>query len=148
MGFFARLRERARHAQIQRFGADEKRALVRLCVAVATADKDLSDEELDAARAVARDLGVDVNDASKLGLPEAIAILRAQPAHLELALLAVVDVIFADGDYDAAERDFVDAFAAKHGLPHNTLKEAVERRAKATADAALDQWHKDIVSGR
>lgn len=145
MGFFSKLRDRVRHAQLQRFGADEKRALVRLCYAVAVADKDVADEELDAGRAVAKDLGVDFNDASKLGLPEAIAILKAKPAHLELALLAVVDVIFADGDYDAAEREFVDSFAAKHGLPTNTLKEAVERRAKQTVDAALDQWHHDIL---
>lgn len=148
MGFFDKIRARARHARIARFDAAEKRALIRFCYAVAAADGDLSDEELDAGKALALEHGVDFNDASKLGLPEALAILKAKPAHLELAIMAVVDVIFADGDYDDAERKFVDELAAKYGLPENTLKEAVERRAKQTVDAALEQWHHDILAGK
>lgn len=147
MGFFANLTHRVRHARIARFAAEEKRALVRLCYGVAVADGDLNDEELAAAEAIAQELNVDFNDATHLGLPEAVAILKAKPAHLELSLLVIVDVLFADGDYDKGERDFVEHFAERFGLPHNTLKEAAERRAKQTVDAALEQWHHEILSG-
>jgi len=148
MGFFDKLKERVLHARIARFAAPEKRALVRLAWGFAAADGEVSDEELAAATALGVEFGVDLNDATRLGLPEAIAILQAKPAHLELSLLLCLDVLFVDGDYDKGERDFIDSLATKLGVPNEKLLEAAQRRAQHTADLALEQWHHDIVSGK
>lgn len=146
MGFFDKLKERVLHARIARFAAPEKRALVRLAWGFASADGEVSDEELAAATALGVEFGVDLNDATRLGLPEAIAILQAKPAHLELSLLLCLDVVFVDGDFDKSA--FIDSLATKLGVPNAKLLEAAHRRAQHTADVALEQWHHDLVSGK
>ncbi len=145
MSLWSEFADRLRHARISRFAAPEKRALVRLAHGLALVDGDLAGAELAAARALATDLGVDLDDARALGLPEAVAILAAKPAHLELACMVVADVVFADGDYDAREHAFVDEFAAKHNLPANVLAEAVARLRQRKLDEALEHWHAAIV---
>lgn len=147
MGFFSALQERIRHQRLQKFDDGERRALLAFCHHVATADGFLKGEEVDVEKAVAKDLGVDLNSAVKLNLKEAIETLKKRPGALEAATLVVVDIVFADGAYSAGERAFVEKFAEKFGLPQATLKEAVDRRARATVDAALDEWHHDIVKG-
>lgn len=147
MGFFSALRDRVRHQRLQKFDDAERRALLAFCHHVATADGFLNSEEVDAEKAVALDIGVDLNSAVKLNLKEAIETLKKKPATLELATLVVVDIVFSDGSYSAGERLFVEKFAEKFGLPQSTLREAVDRRAKSTVEAALDDWHHDILKG-
>jgi hypothetical protein len=146
MSLFHSVKAAIRHARLARFAPPEKRALVRLAYAFAFADEELADDELAAAQALAKDVGVDFSDAIDLGVPEAVAILQATPSHLELALLACVDVIFADGDYDKAEHAFVTDFSKKYGIAPELLVTAAQKRAQKTVDHALDEWHHEILA--
>lgn len=147
MSLWNKLASRLRHARIARFAAVEKRALVKLAHAVALVDRDLAGAELDAARSLARELQVDLDDARKLGLSEAVAVLAAKPAHLEIACAVLADVVLADGDYDDNEQAFVEDFAAKYHLPKNALRSAVLRLRQQKLDDALTSWHDEIVHG-
>jgi tellurite resistance protein len=130
-----------------RFAHPEKRALVRLAHGLALVDSDLAGNELAAARALAAEFGVDFDDATKLGIPEAVDLLAAQPAHLEVACLVVADIFFADGRYSASEQQFTHDFAQKFHLPENLLASAVERLRRQKLDDALTAWHDEIVHG-
>lgn len=147
MSLWNKLAVRLQHARIARFAHDEKRAVVKLAHGVALIDSDLAGAELDAAYALARELRVDLDDARKLGLPEAVSILAAKPAHLEIACAVIADVVLADGDYDDNEQAFVHDFATKYHLPKNILEEAVLRLRQKKLDDALAAWHDEIVHG-
>jgi len=148
MTLWNQLASRLQHARIARFAPAEKRALVKLAHGVALVDNDLAGAELDAANALAHELNVDLDDARKLGLPEAVAILAAKPAHLEMACAVIADVVLADGDYDDNEQAFVHDFATKYHLPKNVLESAVLRLRQQKLDDALTAWHDEIVHGR
>ena len=148
MSLWNKLASRLQHARIARFAHEEKRAVVKLAHGVALVDRDLSGAELDAANALAQELHVDLDDARKLGLPEAVAILAAKPAHLEIACAVIADVVLADGDYDDNEQAFVHDFATKYHLPKNVLESAVLRLRQQKLDDALTAWHDEIVHGR
>lgn len=146
MTFTARLVQRIgttlQNARIARLGDEEKRATLTLLYGVALADGVLSAGEDEALHRVAAQLGATLSKEHKLA--DAVAVLAQKPATLKVACLIVADAFFADGDYDATEKEFVSSFGTRFGLPANPLQDAVEALRKKKLDAAVEEFAKSI----
>ncbi|MDP2342427.1 MAG: hypothetical protein Q8O67_15835 [Deltaproteobacteria bacterium] len=142
--FITRLFERfqSQDARLAKLSYEEKRSVLTLMHSVAIVDGELSSGEADELKELGLKLGVKISE--RLGLPEAMVILAANPNVLKLASLVVADAFFADGDYDDAEQKFVTTFAERFKLPENPLRDAVESLRKHKLDDALREWNHEI----
>ena len=146
MSFASRLVERlqrtVQNARVKRLADDEKRAILVLLHAVAVADGVLSTGEDDAMAKAASQLGVSLP--KDLALPDAVALLSSHERALDLACLLVADAFFVDGDYDAAEKEFVASFGKRFHLSENPLQAAVDALRQKKLDAAVEEWSRSI----
>jgi uncharacterized tellurite resistance protein B-like protein len=147
LAFVRRLFERfeSQDARLQKLPYEEKRSILTLMHSIAIVDGELSAGEADALKELGLKLGVKISE--RLGLPEAMAILAANPPVLKLACLVVADAFFVDDDYDDAEQKFVATFAERFKLPENPLRDAVEelrKHLRDKLDRALADWNHEI----
>ena len=140
-------RVESQDGRLQKLPYEEKRSILTLLHSIAVVDGELAAAEADALKHLGLKLGVKVSE--RLGLPEAMTVLAAHPKALELASLVVADAFFADGNFNEAEKNFVETFATRFKLPANPLRDAVEALRKHKLhqlDKALADWNHEIKS--
>jgi len=130
----------------KRWANDERRALLRLFYDVITADGIISANELAAIEAAAVEFDVPLRDVMHLQLPEAMAVLRKNPAHLKLACLMVAPVFLLDGDLDESERAFLQKLSTTYQIPDDALRTAVAAARAQRLDDELKAIHDEAFA--
>ncbi len=113
---------------LKRLDQIEKEAFVSLAVKAAEANGQSADEEYQMLEAYCEEMGIAFFDAKNVKpIEDVIKVFADSPdQHKKIAVLEIIGLMYADGEYDEIEKTFVEKFADGIGVSHDDVKKSEE----------------------
>jgi uncharacterized tellurite resistance protein B-like protein len=146
MSILDRIKNLIQADHISRWPLDERSALIRLLYSACAADEAYSAREQAWLKETMKDIGTPWEEIDRIELPEAARLLCSDPEKEAQLYRLLAGALFADGDYDQAERSFVSRLCSEQGLSRAKLEEEIKRARGRILDGALADWNRRIES--
>ena len=117
---------------LKRLDQIEKEAFVSLAVLAAEANGVVADEEYQLLEEYCEEMGIAFFDARNVKPIEDVIKVFADSddQHKKIAVLEIIGLMYADGEYDETEKAFVTKFADGIGVSHEVVKKSEEALVK------------------
>lgn len=133
--------------RISHWSVEDRGALIRLLYSACAADEAYSQSEQSFLQQTMRDVGIAWDEIQQIELKEAAQRLCSDGEKEEQLYRLLADALFADGDYDHAEKSFVSRLCSEEGLSRPKLEAEIKRARGQILDGALSTWNQQIESG-
>ena len=110
----------------------EKEAFICLTVKAAEANGYVDDNEYVMLEEYCKEMGIAFFDARNLNSMEEVekVFSQAENQNKKIAILEIIGLMYADGDYDEKEKSFVNSFAEAIGISEECVKSLEENLVK------------------
>ncbi len=117
---------------LKRLDQIEKEAFISLTVNAAEANGHFADEEHQMIEEYCEEMGIAFFDAKNTKPMEDVirVFVDSNDQHKKIAILEIVGLMYADGDYDAEEKAFVNRFCDAIDVPQEALLKCEETLKK------------------
>ena len=133
--------------RITHWPVDDRGALIRLLYSACAADEAYSPSEQAFLQQTMSDVGISWDQIHQIELKDAAQRLCADGEKEAQLYRLLADALFADGDYDRAEKSFVSRLCSEEGLSRPKLEAEIKRARAHILDGALADWNQQIESG-
>lgn len=133
--------------RITHWSIDDRGALIRLLYSACAADEAYSPSEQSFLQQTMKDIGISWEQIHQIELKDAAQRLCSDGEKEEQLYRLLADALFADGDYDRAEKSFVSRLCSEEGLSRPKLEVEIKRARGRILDGALAKWNHQIETG-
>ncbi len=147
MSLFDRIKKLVRTDHLTSWPVDERIALIRLLYAACAVDGVYSKDEQEWMQSIMQETGISLVQIERMEISEAVRLLHSEPSKAKQLYPLLAEALFADGDFDRPEKDFVNRLY-EQGLLRDNLEPAIKHVRDRILDTALSDWNQNIKNHR
>ena len=130
--------------KILKWPKSDRENLFRILLEIYNSDGTFSEDEKSDFKRRSFGVGINEEETKQVDFEKAISVLKLDNSKMELIHFWIATSLFADDDFDAIERTFIDNIISKYGLNEIKLRSIIKTIRDKKIDVAVNQWYLEI----